>query len=252
LSTQLPPSTTRRWLKPLAHTSALSFSVGAPWEIYRTKSDITTGRIIDVYTKSGGIGSYTSLLILIPDYEISISILTAGPNGIVVNYVAEMIVQTLIPALEKSAKDEAAKILSGLYTSDTGENSSISLSVDDGPGLVVESWTSNGFNLLQTAEGYLQSSSGGHIRSMRLYPTNLKDSSGCQTRAAYRAVFDISTDPGSMPRVFDQNVNAWENIDEVTYGDISIDDFVFEFDSKGSVKHIEPRALRSRLVKVKS
>lgn len=247
----MPPLVTRRWLKPLAHTSALTFSVGAPWEIYRTMSNITTGRTIDVYTKSGGLGSYTSLLILIPDYGISIAILTAGPDGIVVNYVAEIIVQALIPALEKSAKDEAAKILTGLYTSESGGNSSISLTVDDGPGLVVESWTSNGSNLLQTAEEYLQATGGGHIRSMRLYPTSLKDSQSCQTRAAYRAVFDISTEPGSAPRVFDQSVNAWENIDEVSYGNISIDDFIFEFDSSGAVKHIEPRVLRSELVKVK-
>lgn len=250
LSTQLPPLVTRRWLKPLAHTSALTFSVGAPWEIYRTMSNITTGRIIDVYTKSGGYGSYACLLILIPDYEISISILTAGPNGIVVNYVSEMIVQTLIPALEKSAKEEAANILTGLYTSETGGNSSISLTVDDGPGLVVESWTSNSSNLLQTAEEYLQATGGGHINSMRLYPTGLKDSQNCQNQAAYRAVFDLSTEPSSTPRVFDQNVNAWENIDEVTYGEISIDDFVFEFDSSGAVVHIEPRILRSTLVKV--
>jgi Beta-lactamase len=252
LSTQLPPSVTRRWLKPMTHTSALTFSVGAPWEIYRTKSNITTGRTIDVYTKSGGIGSYTSLLILIPDYDVSLAVLAAGSNGIVVNYVAEMVVQTLIPILEQSARDEAAKILTGLYISETGDNSSISLNVDNGPGLVIERWISNGSNLLNTAEDYLQASSGAQVRSVRLYPTGLKDWEQCKTRAAYRAVFDISTQPDTTSRVFDQNVNTWETVDEATYGEISVDDFIFEFDSGSAVKYIEPRVLRSRLVKVQT
>lgn len=250
LGTQPSPRITRQWMKPMTHTAALSFSVGSPWEIYRTKSNITTGRTVDVYTKSGGIGSYTSLIILIPDYEVSLAILTAGPNGIVVNYVAEMIVQTLIPALEQSARDEAANLLTGLYTSEAGDNSSISLTTDNGPGLLIDSWISNGSDLLQTAEEYLQASGGGHVRSMRLYPTTLKDTRNCQTRAAYRAVFDVSTELGSTARVFDQNVNAWENTDAVMYGEIGVDDIVFGFDPTGAASYIEPRVLRSRLAKV--
>lgn len=238
-------------MKPLSHTSALTFSVGAPWEIYRTKSNITTGRTIDIYTKSGGIGSYTALLILIPDYEISLAVLTAGPDGITVNYIAEIIVQRLTPVLENSAKGESANILTGLYISETGENSSLSLTMDSGPGLVVDSWISNGSNLLQTAEEYLEASGGGHVKSMRLYPTSLKDSQNCTTRASYRAIFDVSTEADLPTRVFDQNVNTWENVDQVMYGEIGVDDFVFEFDCSGAVTHIEPRVLRSKLVRAK-
>jgi hypothetical protein len=239
-------------MKPAAHTSSLAFSIGAPWEIYRTASNVTTGRIIDVYTKSGGIGSYTSLIILIPDNEISLAILTAGPNGIVVNYVAEMVVQALIPILENAARDETAKVFVGSYVSETGGNSSMSLAVDNGPGLIVESWISNGADLLQTAEAYLGATGGGKVRSVRLYPTALKDDHCNQNQASYRAVFDISTELGPAPRVFTQNINAWEIVDETTYGEVGIDDIVFEFDSDGTVKYVEARVLRSRLAKVKT
>lgn len=58
-SVQLSPSVTRRWMKPLAHTSELTLSVGAPWEILRIKSNISTGHSIDLYTKGGSLGRTT-------------------------------------------------------------------------------------------------------------------------------------------------------------------------------------------------
>lgn len=215
-------------------------------------SNVNAGRTVDVYTKSGGIGSYTSIIILIPDYEISLAILTAGPSGNVVNYIAEMIVQSFIPVFENAAKDTAANIYAGSYISEKGENSSMSLTVDNGPGLIIERWISNGANLLQTAEAYLATTSGGKIRSVRLYPTALKDDQCNQNRASYRAVFDISAESDPAPRVFTQNMNSWEVVDETMYGEVGIDDIIFGFDSDGTVKYIEARVLRSRLVKVET
>jgi hypothetical protein len=252
LSAQLSPTVTRRWLKPLAHTSALTFSIGAPWEIYRTKSNITTGRTVDIYTKSGGIGSYASLIILIPDYEVGVAILTAGPNGKVVDYVAEMIIQTLIPQLEESARAEASETLTGWYISETGENSSISIIVDNGPGLVIESWISKGSNLLWVADKYLDASNSGQVRSLRLYPNALKDRMCYGSRAAYRAVFDIWTETGSEAAVFNQNTNPWASVDEAMYGNVAVDDFIFEFDSSGTASYVESRVLGSRLVRVRN
>jgi hypothetical protein len=37
-------------------------------------------RIVDTYTKSGDVGLYSSLFALVPDYNIGISVLTAGDN----------------------------------------------------------------------------------------------------------------------------------------------------------------------------
>lgn len=252
LSAQLSPTVTRRWLKPLAHTSALTFSIGAPWEIYRTKSNITTGRTVDIYTKSGGVGSYASLIILIPDYEVAVAILTAGPNGNVVNYIAEMIMQMLIPQLEKSARVEASDSLTGWYISETGENSSISIMVDNGPGLVIVSWISKGSNLLWVADEYLDTSNSGHVRSLRLYPTALKDRMCYGSRAAYRAVFDIWTETGPEGAIFKENTNPWASVDEAMYGNVAVDEFIFEFDFLGAASYVESCVLGSRLVRVRN
>jgi len=53
-------------------------------------SNITTGHTIDLYTKSGSIGLYSSLLTLIPDYQVTVAILTAGPEDSVIETAAEI------------------------------------------------------------------------------------------------------------------------------------------------------------------
>lgn len=139
----------------------------------------------------------------------------------------------------------------GVHTAPERENSSLSLAVDNGPGLLVTSWIANGSNLLQTADAYLEASGGGHVRSVRLYPTSLADkhTRNIIRQASYRAVFDVST-PNSATRVFDPNVNAWQNIDQNMYGEIAVDDIIFKFDSSGRAEYIIPRVLRSILAKV--
>ena len=76
-STLLSKAQTRRWMKPVSHTADIAISVGAPWEIHRVVVP-STKRVVDLYTKSGGIGAYTSKLILIPDFDVGFSILAAS------------------------------------------------------------------------------------------------------------------------------------------------------------------------------
>ena len=78
-SAVLPPATTRRWLKPFASTSNLRNAVGRPWEIYHYGAT-PTDAIIDVYTKSGTVGKYSSYFGLVPSYDVGFAIL-AVDNG---------------------------------------------------------------------------------------------------------------------------------------------------------------------------
>lgn len=236
-------------MKPLAHTSGLTLSVGAPWEIWRTRSNITTGHIIDLYTKSGSIGLYSTLLILVPDYQVTVAILSAGLEGSVINTIAEIVAQTIIPVLHQSAREEATKNLVGQYNADAALNSSILLDADL-EGLVVEKWISNGSDLLELAETYSQITNGGHIRSVRLYPTDLVDVIGDRRRVGYRALFDIGESNSPVMRVFDQYLNAWGQVDQNTYGKIGVDDFVFELDEDGDAVSMEPRVLGLKLMRI--
>jgi hypothetical protein len=248
LSAHLAPSVTRRWMKPLSHTSALTVSVGAPWEIWRTRSNITTGNTIDLYTKDGSIGLYNSLLILIPDYQVAVATLTAGTEDSVINPIAEMVVQTIIPVLHQSAREEATKNLVGRYVSEGAFNSSVQLKADE-LGLVIETWISKGSDLLATAEAYSHMTNGGNVRSVRLYPTDLVDKIDDKIRMGYRALFDTGASMSSAMRVFDPDLNIWAKIDQNTYGRISVDEFVLELDAGGNAISIEPRVLGIRLMR---
>jgi hypothetical protein len=249
-SAQLSPSITRRWMKPQAHTSALTLSVGAPWEIWRTKSNISTGHAIDLYTKGGSIGLYNSLLVLVPDYQVAVAILGAGTEESVLGTVAEMVVQTFIPVLHQVAQEESRRNLAGVYISDGSVNSSSQLSAD-GMGLLVEKWISNGSDLLAVAERYSQITNGGDLKSVRLYPTGLVEQIDGGTRVGYRALFETGRSIREAVRVFGQDLNAWGMVDQNTYGRIGVDDFVFELDAEGNAISVEPRVLRAKLMRAK-
>ena len=64
-------------MKPHTHTSQFSLSVGAPWEIRRVVLP-SENRIIDVYTKTGDIFAYSSIIALIPEYNVGFSILAGA------------------------------------------------------------------------------------------------------------------------------------------------------------------------------
>lgn len=132
-------------MKPHAHTALWSLSVGAPWEIIRTRTRTTEGHAVDLYTKSGGIGAYGALLVLVPDFGIVVPILAAGTDAATAVGVAfERVVQGFLPVLEKAARQQTKRNLGGTYT--TKGNSTLVLDVEDDPvsGLVVKQWISNG------------------------------------------------------------------------------------------------------------
>lgn len=241
---QLSPMETLRWMKPGALTSSTTFFVGAPWEIVRTRSGIKTGSLVDLYTKSGSVGAYNSLLVLIPDYQVTLAVLAAGPDApTALDIVTETAIQTLIPALDKTAKAESCSKLCGEYApAGASRDSSLVISTDDGPGLLLKEWTHQGHDLIAAGQAYSNATRGGEIKSLRLFPTGLR--SGNQ--AAYRAIVNVTPyqyEP-SVDFVFDQQANIWGTPDQLMYGGIAIDDFVFHLDSMGVSAAVEPRVLR--------
>ncbi|KAL4909606.1 beta-lactamase/transpeptidase-like protein [Aspergillus multicolor] len=260
LNKQLSPITTRRWMKPNSHTSSLSISVGSPWEILRTKSQISRGRVVDLYTKSGSINQYNSLLVLIPDYSIALSILTAGPDSaVVMDAASEIVLQGLIPALEDQMIHEACKTLYGTYESaDQSNNSSLTIAMSaDGDGLQVQRWTSRGVDFLAVIQDYA-SRTGSLPVKVRLqatnleYPPNIPGKDFKSRRVAYRAVFEKDTSQHQLQnRIMDQSA-LWSSIDTPTYGGIAVDQFIVHLNSSGSAVAIEPRVLRDMLHKVPS
>jgi len=157
-STLMPQATTRKWLKPLTHTSSLLTSIGRPWEIARQHTPISstskTTRIVDIFTKQGGGQTYTTLIALSPAHNVGISILTAGPqSGAALQVIRKLSLEMWIAAAEQAAREAADANSSGSYSL-SGGNSSLELGLHPNePGLFMSKLVSNGSDILELARG---------------------------------------------------------------------------------------------------
>ena len=224
-------------------------AVGLPWEIFRGQNIIHDGRVIDFYTKGGTLDEYHSLLVLVPDYGLVFTILTAGPGatGQFVAGLATEITETMLPAFEKATKFQALHNYAGSYQSATANgNVTVELSVDESSGLLVNKLTSNGTDMIYAWASLRSSPNKPGNHSLRLFPTNLVDGS----RVSWRAVLHFAPvkDP---PRLFypqDECV-TWLRMDGEVYGYNALDDFVFTHDDNGAAMSVESRALRQTMVR---
>ena len=246
-STLVSPATTRRWFKPGAHTDSLDGSVGKPWEIARSTIN---GRVVDAYAKTGNIGDYGSIIVLVPDFQVGFTILAAAPiapsnpnGGAQPELAASIISDTVFPALEQAAKQQATDAFTGTYTA-TGLNSSLTLEADDLPGLLVGSLISNGSSLVED----LGASFGISGISLRAYPTNLRSSAADGTSQVAFTLL-ITTPPSESKGWFGLDCTTWFNVDGLEYGGEQLEQLVFDMDAQGKVVAVENPALRIRMEK---
>ncbi|KAJ5086370.1 alkaline D-peptidase [Penicillium alfredii] len=248
-STLLPADKTRRWMKPVSFTSDLRYAAGRPWEIYRHVHP--SGVVTDIYTKLGDSGYYTGLLALLPDFGVGFSILGASPHATrsaAVQLVADLIADTVIPALMDQAKNEALDNFAGTYApKDKRFNTTLTLSVPTSakspPGLVVSQWISDGADLTALLPKGLMETSG-----IRLVPT-IQDGAG-SGQVAFRAATLNKPGPISghlFSKLYD--VEDWTStLDMLTYGGLDLAEFVFHVDRKtGKADAVTPSAYRAKL-----
>ncbi|UKZ93574.1 uncharacterized protein TrAFT101_008484 [Trichoderma asperellum] len=221
----LSPVRTRKWMKPLASTSSISTLVGAPWEIYRTNNVTKDGRMIEFYTKAGDLFSYHSVIALIPDYDLVMVALVGGPevSGATTYQLIGETSTALLPVIEAAGKAKAHNQYAGTYT-DPSTNSSLILSLDDGPGLSVTKWQVRGVNVIETP---LLGESPAIPPRVRLYPSNLSTSN----QTAWRVLFDGSADEAAAEDAlypWDQfSCSSWSTLDKLVYQFQAQDLFIF-------------------------
>lgn len=234
------PNATRAWLKPVAFISDLRYAIGRPWEIIRIDTRSTRG-VIDVYGKSGGKGPMSTFLGLMLDYNFGFAAGVAGKGPASSNWVSAKITETILPALEEAAREEAHEAYAGTYIANTnGTNSTIVLTTEAGkPGLSVTTFTSRGANVL-SAMGQLY---GEPISTeiLRLIPTNLEQNAkNGTTEVAWKFIENTST-PNEKPSAWSA-CPSWFLVDEPSYGHHSFDSVLFTLGSDGKATKIRPRA----------
>ncbi len=232
-STFIPSATTRRWLKPIAHTSNLVNAVGRPWTIYSATADQSPiNPVIEVFTSYGSNGKYSSYIGLVPDYNVGFTILAvdelSAPD---LNVHADIIAGELLPALEKAAIIQAARNFAGAYNSSTS-NSSMTIASPDGlPGLSLTNLTIASTDV--RAELAQLNKIDPTALSIRLYPTDLKENApGGVTRMAFRAVFqdeNAAVDAGTPTCI------TWMGVDALNIQGLPLDLLIFTLNSEGAV-----------------
>ncbi|KAF4450211.1 Beta-lactamase-like protein 2 [Fusarium austroafricanum] len=234
----LSPVQMRKWLKPATGTSSRGILLGEPWEIFRTNNVTKDGRLIDFYTKAGDITTYHSLMVLIPDYNLTVSLFNAGPEvgGLDLQFWFTDIVKELLPAIEEAGKDEADKIYGGTY-SDKETNSTLTLSVDDQSGFHITNWTVRGVDIAKTYRSIdlppKFPTPPGEVR-FRLYPTDLKTDTETSWRMLSTSSEEEVKQVDSRLAWPDGSCNTWASVDRIVYQLLAHEHFVFTESSSGS------------------
>lgn len=254
----------------------MRLSVGMPWEIFRTElaspsasipNDIApkeNTRIVDVYCKNGGIGAYNTEISLSPEQGFGFVVLTAGrpPTSgpdlrpATLQLLNRMITETFLPAFELAAQEQTAHRFAGTYaSSETDGSSKMSLTLvvsDGGLGLGVYNWTEGGQDRLKS---YFAAIEEGNVEeltqkpTLRLYPVGLF---GGQ-KLAFRGVFEVAgqgnvfSNGGTPP--FRTYCASWSTVGAPTYGNVGLDDFVFEVDQNGRTIALIARGARRTMYK---
>ncbi|KAL8952133.1 MAG: hypothetical protein Q9222_001945 [Ikaeria aurantiellina] len=244
-STLLPADQTRRWMKPVQHIANLQYEIGRPWEIYRYTHP-TSGIVTDIYTKWGDSGAYGGYMVLIPDFDAGFSMLGASSlpeRGAITALLADLIAETMLPALLAQAEAEAKDNLAGTYTSTAADlNTTLTISVNSTegakPGLVLSSFISNGTDVLE-AEVF------GGSTPIRLLPSISDPATG---QIAFRA----SPYYKATPKLFSGQLSTaidWLTGDSGTYGGLALGLFVFDVDQSRKASAVKPAAWRITLKK---
>jgi hypothetical protein len=272
-SSLLPRDVTRRWFKPTSNTPDLRFAAGMPWEILRvdvpvptvpptfaslTGNDTQPARLVDLYTKNGGIGAYYAQFALSPDHGFGFVVFVAGPPpvGADTRFSDMMLVnrltsEALLPAFEAAGLEQAAARFGGTYHAASGNATLTIVAGDGGLGLGVRDWRAGDRDLLKSYFGALHGVPPEAITGepgLRLYPVGLEDGKQIAFRGVYEAPGNATLFSASG-RPFAGGCVAWGAVGEPAYGNVGLDDFVFDVDATGKATAIRARGARQVLLK---
>ncbi|KAF2638189.1 beta-lactamase/transpeptidase-like protein [Massarina eburnea CBS 473.64] len=238
---------TRKWLQPRSFLPSYYQLVGAPWEIIRPSDlKITVPRPIDIYTKSGGVPGYTSYLVLIPEYDVTITINVAGDKATpALQTLLPTVIKPLVAYADTQARQQALAKYAGTYRGASGSNSSLVLTIDGGPGLKISSFNMNGAPVvagLAAMRGIPVASA-----SARVYPYDTD--AWAEGKQVWRFQLDGPMATGNTWA--DLDCASWNFGDPARYVGNPLDILNVKVDSNGKAKEIELVGWRSTLKRTK-
>ncbi|CAN9346863.1 unnamed protein product [Alternaria sp. RS040] len=230
------------WLHPVSHSHGSNSFYGMPWEIFTTDRILpNSNRTIRVISKGGGLPGYTSIIMTVPEYDLGITILIAGPNKIFAK-IQSIVLTTMIQVAEKIAIRQLSDRYAGTYSAaDPKLNSTVRLTADH-RGLVVTTWISNGTDVFESP--IVKDGAPEHYYA-QLSPTLLYRDEETQRGEEWRAMF-VEERGGGLPDDF--CIDDW---DMSSYAGIPLNAVAFwDEQEDGHFGKLELSAFRVNLTRV--
>jgi hypothetical protein len=160
------------WFQPTSYSTTISSFYGTPWEIFRSNSILTsTSRLVTFVTKSGSVPGYLSYIILLPEYDLGITILTTGTSPLLKDSIREIITVPLVKAAEHIAQTDLATRYTGTYCT-THLNSTLVIAQSPSKSLYITSFISNSTNVIAAFRSFQAAPLPDDVR-IQLIPTLL-------------------------------------------------------------------------------
>ncbi|KAK5631474.1 hypothetical protein RRF57_007188 [Xylaria bambusicola] len=249
-STLLTADKTRKWMKPTTFTGSLDFALGMGWEVYRY-TDKVTNHVTDLYTKLGDAGNYASYLVVVPDYDFGFSVIvtsgiaTAAERSAAARLLADIISETILPALRDQAAAEMKRNYEGTYTGMGSNTSTLTLTYNEtagaGFGLTITSLINDGRDLLSLLQSVLGSD------QLVLAPSTV-DLKTKRRGFVATAVTTPGTYTGLFSEMFATNAE-WTTNNGLTYGGQALGTFYFDVADDGRAVAVLPAVLRGKMFK---
>ncbi|KAI4701756.1 hypothetical protein J4E89_010600 [Alternaria sp. Ai002NY15] len=233
------------WLHPVSSSRGLNSFYGMPWEIYQTDRILEQSkRTVRFVTKSGGLPGYTSIIITVPEYDLGITILVAGPNAIL-SKIMDIVPVKIVQTAEKLAIQQMRNRYAGTYSASDPEVNSTATLKADYRGLVVTTFVSNGTVVF---EAPITKDVTNSPRYAQLSPTLLYRNEEEQQGEEWRALIFEERAEGLGSIWDDFCVEDWEMS---SYAGIPLNTAVFWDEQKdGHFETLELTAFRVNLTRV--
>ena len=231
------------WLQPFSWGTGTSSFFGMPWEIFRSSDMLPyTRRPVTFATKAGGLPGYTSIIVLMPEYDLGITILLASPIGII-GLIREEVTVPLARGAEVICQSDLKKHYTGTFDSDQ-VNSTITLAQDPSRGLHVVEWISNSTDMFPRVQWWMrQSMQPPEHYHLQLVPTLLYKDEQKQEGEVWRLLM-VPKRPEKEAETDYWDDYCITHVDELRYGGLPLNEVVFWGEEDDEVQEVELPAFR--------
>lgn len=218
----LPRATTNAWMKPRSWSTEAASAYGMPWEMFRTTKLTPDKRAVDIVTKGGDLNRYDTIIAMIPEYGLGITILTAGDASALAD-LEERIISKLVPAVDELLRSELRAKYAGTYVG-YKPGWSLELEVDHvGPGLLVKEWVSNYTDFLPVYGSLKRMGQSGRKWEARLVPSGIYVEPGRVEWETWRLTTIQGKSIEDEGKVFEDY--CIRDVDALMYNGISVEQF---------------------------